>query len=159
MRKHLLVVCSMLLSASAAMARGKIDTKWHCPGPTAEHKLDVGDMPDHTYSINQGSCSATASAGGFAEKTGQYTEFDETWKTAMTAHGRFNVTMDGGDKVYYTYEESRPPDVTKPLSNKWKIVGGTGKYKDIKGSGSCSGKFNSDKSADWTCTGSYSMSK
>jgi len=159
MRKLLLVVCSLMLSASAAMAQGKVDTKWHCSKPTTEHKLNVGDMPDHTYSIIQGTCNATASAKDFAEKTGDYTEFQETWKASMSGHGRFNVTMDNGDKVYYTYETTAPTDIAKPASNKWKIHSGTGKHKGIKGSGTCSGKLNADGSADWACTGSYSMGK
>ena len=159
MRKPLLVVCSLMLFASAAMAQGKIDTKWHCSKPATEHKLNVGDMPDHTYSIIQGTCNATASDNSFAEKADEYTEFDETWKATMTAHGRYNVTMDNGDKVYYTYEESRPTDIIKPASNKWKILSGNGKYKGIEGSGTCSGKLNADGSADWACTGTYSTGK
>jgi hypothetical protein len=159
MRRLVFVVSSLLLFASAAMAQGKIETKWHCLKPATEQKLDVGDMPDHTYSIMQGTCNATASDSGFAEKTGQYTEFEETWKASMSGHGRYNVTMGNGDKVYYTYETSAPTDVTKPASNKWKIVSGTGKYKGIKGSGTCSGKRNADGSSDWHCTGTYSMGK
>jgi len=44
------------------------------------------------------------------------------------------------------------------IPNKWKILSGTGKYKGIKGSGTCSGKLNAD-AADWECTGTYSMGK
>ena len=159
MRKLLLVVFSLLLFATAAMAQGKIDTKWHCLKPATEHKLDVGDMPDHTYSIAQGTCSATASDSGFAEKSGAYTEFDEMWKASMTGHGRYNVTMDNGDKLYYTYETSGPTEPGKPVSNKWKINSGTGKYKGIKASGTCSGKRSADGSSDWACTGTYSTGK
>ena len=159
MRKLLFVVSSLLLFASAAMAQGKIDTKWHCSKPATEHKLNVGDMPDHTYGIMQGTCNATTSDSGFAEKTGEYTEFDETWKASMKGHGNFNVTMDNGDKLYYTYETSAPTDITKPASNKWKIVSGTGKHKGIKASGTCSGKNNADQSSDWACTGTYSTGK
>ena len=159
MRKHLLVMCSLVLSASAAMAPGRVETEWHCSKPATEYKLNVGDMPDHTYSIIQGTCSATSSDSGFAEKTGEYTEFEETWKASLGWHGRFNVTMDSGDKVYYTYEGSGPTEIGKPTSNKWKIVNGTGKDKGIKGSGTCSGKRNADGSSDWDCTGTYSMGK
>jgi len=74
-------------------------------------------------------------------------------------HGSFNVTMDNGDKVYYTYEESRSTDIAKPGSNKWQIHGGTGKYKGIKGSGTCAGTFSADGSSDWACTGTYSIGK
>ena len=159
MRKLLFVAFSLLLLTSAAMAQGKIETKWHCSKPSTEHKLNVGDMPDHTYSIIQGTCKTTATGSAFAEKTGDYTEFDETWKASMSGHGRFNVTMDNGDKLYYTYETSGPMEVGKPLSNKWKINSGTGKYKDIKGSGTCSGKNSADGTSDWQCTGTYSMGK
>jgi len=67
--------------------------------------------------------------------------------------------MDNADKVYYTYEGSASTDLTKPFSIKWKILSGTGKYKGIKGSGTCSAKPNADGSVDDTCTGTYSLGK
>jgi len=156
MRKLLLVALALLVSGSVAMAQSKVDTKWHCSKATTEHKLDVGDAPDHTYSIGQGTCDATASAGDLKEKNGQYTEFHDAWKASFNFHGYFNATMDDGDKVHYTYEGSASTDIAKPAANKWKIVSGTGKHKGIKGSGSCAGKVNADGSADWECTGTYS---
>jgi hypothetical protein len=159
MRKLLLVTLCLLVSGSAAMAQNKVDTKWHCLKQSADHKFDVGDVPDHSYMILQGTCNATSSDTGFAEKTGDYTEFREIWKASMSLHGRFNVTMDNKDKVYYTYESSVSTDITKLGSNKWKILSGTGKYKGIKGSGTCSGKYNADGSSDFGCTGTYSIGK
>jgi len=159
MRKLLLVAVASLVSGSVAMAQGKVDTKWHCPKPAAEHKVDVGDVPDHSYSIVQGTCDAASSDSGFKEKAGAYTAFQEMWKASSTSHGRFNVTMDNGDKVYYTYEGSAPNDIAKPAANKWKILNGTGKSKGIKGSGTCSGTRTADGNSDWECTGTYSMGK
>jgi hypothetical protein len=156
MRKLLLIALALLVSGSVAMAQSKVDTKWHCEKPAADHKFDVGDVPDHTYWIGQGTCSATSSDSGFKEKSAQYTEFQEVWKASYNNHGRFNVTTDSGDKVYYTYEGSAPTDIAKPASNKWKIVSGTGKYKGIQGSGTCSGNRGADAS-DWACTGTYSI--
>ena len=153
MRK-LFCFAMLLVLGTAAMAQ-KIDTKWHCATPTANHALAVGDEPDHSYSITQGGCIATSGSSG--EKTGAYTAFQEAWKASSTSHGRFNVTMDNGDMEYYTYEGSAPPDITKPATNKWKIVGGTGKHKGMKGSGNCSGTRHADGSSDWACTGSFSM--
>jgi hypothetical protein len=141
------------------MAQNKVDTKWHCPKDWVEHKFDVGDVPGHSYLIAQGTCNATASDSGFAEKAGGWTEFQEIWKASITYHGRENMAMDNGDKVYETYEGSVSTDLTKPFSNKWKILSGTGKYKGIKGSGTCSGKFNADGSIDLECTGTYSLGK
>jgi len=154
MRKQLLVAVWLLVFALAAMAE-KVDTKWHCAAPTANHNFAVGDEPDHSYVISQGSCTANASSSG--EKSGAYTEFQEVWKASFTNHGRFNVTMDNGDMAYYTYEGSGPTDITKPATNTWKILSGTGKHKGMKGSGSCSGTRHEDGSSDWACTGTYSM--
>jgi hypothetical protein len=159
MRKLLLVALSLLVSGSVAMAQSKVATKWHCEKPAADHKLDVGDMPDHSYGIAQGPCNATSSDSGFKEKSAEYTEFQENWQASFNNHGRFNVTMDNGDKVYYTYEGSGPTDITKPATNKFKILSGTGKYKGIKGSGACSGDRTADGTSDWTCTGTYSIGK
>jgi hypothetical protein len=158
MRKVLLVAFSLSVSVSVAVAQSKVDTKWHCPKATTEYKLDVPDVPDHLYWIGQGTCDATASSGDLKDKTGTYTEFHDAWKSSFKFHGYFIATTDSGDKVNYMYEGSTPTDTTKPLSNKWKIVGGTGKNKGIKGSGTCSGKASGDGSSfDWDCTGTYSM--
>ena len=159
MRKLLFIACSLLVFGSVTMAQGKVDTKWHCPKESVSHKVDVGDVPDHSYVILQGTCNATASDSGFAEKTAVYTEFQERWKASSNFHGRFNVTTENGDKVYYTYEGSFSTDITKPVSWKGKILSGTGKYKGIKGSVTCSGKFNADGSLDAECTGTYSIGK
>jgi hypothetical protein len=157
MRKLLLVGISLSVFASAALAQSKVDTKWHCSKAATEHKLDAGDVPDHSLWIGQGACEATATDGDLKEKTGAYTEFHDQWKASFNFHGYYNATTDNGDQIHYTYEGSASTDIAKPAANKWKIVSGTGKHKGIKGSGSCAGKVNADGSADWTCTGTYSM--
>jgi len=155
MRKPLFVAFCLLVLGTAVMAE-KIDTKWHCSKPSENPVLKVGDAPDHTYSLAQGSCDAKSSAVG--EKSGAWTEFQETWKASYTLHGRFNVTMENGDMVYYTFERSGAPN-EKKLLHKWKVVSGTGKHKGIKGSGTCSGTLNDDGSSDWECTGMTAMGK
>ncbi len=155
MRKPIFVAICLLVLGAAAMAQGKIDTKWHCSKPTSNPMLEVGDVPGHQYALGQGTCTATG--GGAGEKSGMYTEFDDVWKASHTGHGRFNVTMDNGDMVYYTYETSGSSDIKKPLSNKWKIASGTGKHKGIEGSGSCTGKQLEDGGSDWVCTGTTEM--
>jgi len=152
MRK-LFLVALCLVGFTVAATAGKIDTKWHCGKATAEHSFDVGDTPNHTYAIGQGTC--TASGGSSGEKSGTWTQFINAWKEKVESHGHFNVTMDDGDMVYYTYTESSSD--MKHFSNKWKIEDGTGKHKSIKGSGTCSGMQNDDGSSDWTCTGTTTM--
>ncbi|HUB03346.1 MAG TPA: hypothetical protein VL983_11685 [Terriglobales bacterium] len=154
MRKSYFVPLCVLLLGLAARAQ-KVDTKWSCSKPAQNPMLAVGDVPDHSYALAQGTCNATAGTAG--EKSGAYTEFDETWKERHTGHGRFNVTMDNGDMVYYVYETMGSADPKKPASNKWRIVNGTGKYKGMKGSGSCKGTRHEDGSSEWECTGATSM--
>jgi len=156
MRRLLLVAASVLVTVSVAVAQSKVDTKYHCTKATTEHKLDVGDVPDHIYWIGQGTCEATSSEGDLKEKNGTFTEFHDAWKAKFNFHGYYIANTDDGDKVSYTYEGSATPDTTKPISNKWKIVSGTGKHKGIKGSGTCAGKAAGD-AYDWECTGAYSM--
>ncbi len=159
MRTLLVVTFPLVVFGSVAMAQNKLDTKWHCPKESAEHHFDVGDVADHTYTILQGTCEATASRSGLVEKSASYTEFREMWQATANWHGRFNVTLDNGDKLYYSYEGSGSNDIAKPVTNRWKIGSGTGKHKGIKGSGTCSGKRNADGSSDWACKGTYSIAK
>lgn len=159
MRKLLLVALAGLVLLSVALAQDKLETKWHCSKATVEHKLDVGDTPDHSYVIAQGTCNSTSTNSALKEKTGEYTEFREMWKDHYTNHGRFTTTTEAGDKLYYTYEGSAPADLAKPASNKWTIHSGTGKAKGTKGSGTCSGTRTVDQNSDWTCTGTLSTGK
>jgi hypothetical protein len=145
-------------TAGQQEAWGKVAAQWHCPAESVSHKLEVGDVPDHSYVISQGTCSISSKDGGLPEKSAAFTEFDETWKDSYKFHGRANVTLENGDKVFYSYEGSAK-DASKPPVENWKLTGGTGKYTAIKGSGSCAGKTNSDGTSDWNCTGTYSLGK
>ena len=156
MRRIVLVVCFVLGFAAVMAAQSKIESKWHCPKATDTQKYDVGDMADHAYAIAKGMCTASTPDANLAEKTGAFTEFQETKKTSLNSHGRFIATASNGDKMFYSYSVAMT-DPKKPVSNKWTIDNGTGKYKGMKGSGTCTGKMNEDGSIDWDCTGTYTM--
>lgn len=151
MQKLIVVAFCVVVLTSVAMAQNNLDTKWHCSKASAEQSYQAADSV-HNYGAAQGDCSATSSKTG--EKSGTYTENNETTKTSLANRGTFVVTMDDGDKVYYSYSGmGNPPK--KTASNKWKIVGGTGKYKAAKGAGTCAGTLNDDNSSDWSCTGTF----
>jgi hypothetical protein len=152
MRKLTVVaVCTVVLT-SVAVAQNNLETKWHCAKATLEQAYQVPDMSGRSYGAAQGSCSATSSKTG--EKSGTYTETTDTTKTSLVNHGTFVVTMEDGDKTYYSYSGMASP-AKKTASNKWKITGGSGKYKAAKGVGTCSGTLNDDGSSDWDCTGTF----
>ena len=151
------IACSFALGRSASGQR-KIDTKWHCPNVSANHELQVGDAPGHSYAILQGTCSAVANSG-LQEKSAAYTEFVESWQESNRFFGRWNVTLQGGDNIFYSYEGAEQTGSNKPVTDHWKISGGTGKYKSAKGSGTCTGQVHNDGSSDWECVGEYSSSQ
>jgi len=156
MRKLSRVALCLFALTILSAAQEKLESKWNCSKPSDNKSFDVPDVANHSYVLGQGSCTATASSDG--EKTGTYTEFQDVWKTKFTNHGRFVTTTDTGDKLIYSYEGSGPTDTKKPVTNKWKIVDGTGKHKGMKASGGCTGERHDDGSSDWTCTGT-TMSK
>jgi hypothetical protein len=143
-------MASFLLSfVSLAVAQNNLEMKWHCAKPAGQ-QYDIGDVAGHSYGVGQGHCDAVASRTG--EKSGVFTELQEIWQDSFTTRGHMVVTMENGDKTYYTYEATGNP-AKKTALEKWKMVGGTGKEKGNKGSGTCSGTFNDDGTSDWTCSG------
>jgi hypothetical protein len=156
MRKQWMIAICTLAFASVAMSETKFETKWHCGKFPQQHVLEIGDVAGHSYGLAQGTCTATASSTG--EKTGTATEIQEMWNTSFVTHGHFVVTMAGGEKVYHDYQATGDP-VKKTSAEKWKIVGGTGKFKGDTGSGTCAGTLHDDGSSDWVCSGTSSKRK
>ena len=164
MQRFALMVASLAMASTAfAQSSGKISTVWNCAAPNPSHALPVGDTPDHVYVVEQSKCTATSGEiAGLKQKEGTATEFLEgTSPTASKGHGVFVETLSSGDKIFYSYDTTGTSKggVLVSGSNKWTITEGTGKFKGVKGSGACTGKGNPDKTANFTCTGTYSLAK
>ena len=162
MRKLVLIVGLMFLSATVALAQGKTATGWTCGKAAMMHSIEIGDQPNHAYSIDQIKCTATkGEIAGVKEKEGLGTEFAEVAGNNSSGHGVFVETMANGDKIHFTYQFSASLKNGQMVSatDKWQAVGGTGKFKGIKGSGSCTGTGAADGSATWNCSGTYSLPK
>ncbi len=162
MRKLVLVVGLMCLCASPGLAQGKVANGWACGKPAMAHSIEVGDQPNHAYSIDQIKCTSTkGEIAGVREKEGTGTEFAEVKGNTFGGHGVFVETMANGDKINFTYQTTAAikNGQMQSGSNKWQAIGGTGKFKGIKASGTCKGTGNPDGSATWTCDGTYSIPK
>ena len=164
MRRFCLSACCVLVLASLAMAENSLNSQWNCQKPSDAHSIDVGDQPDHSYAVTKTTCTAAKpEANVLKEKEGVGTQFSETKGGLSTWHGVFVVTTDGGDKIYYNYENVGAGMVKdgqfQSGNNKWSIAGGTGKFAGAKGSGMCRGKGNADGTAVWDCTGTYTLAK
>jgi hypothetical protein len=159
MRKTVWIAFALLLSAFSALAQNRIDTRWRCPKPSAIHSLALGDTPNHNFTIIQGNCKSTASDAHFPEVESAYTEFQDMLIGSVSVHGRMYVTMKNGDRVYYSYEGSFSTDTTKPFSQRWKLESGAGRYKSIKGNGTCSGIVHADGTGEMECVGTFAIGK
>jgi hypothetical protein len=162
MRKLVLGLGFVFLSATVAMAQGKVAVKWSCAKPALAHNLDAGDQPNHVYSISQVKCTATTGEiGGVKHKDAVGTEFHEITGAADRFHGVFVETLANGDKITYTYEGTATikAGLLEAGSNKWSATSGTGSLKGIKALGTCKGTGKPDGSTLFDCSGDYSIAK
>jgi hypothetical protein len=154
-----LVVCLLFLFVTLSAAQGKISSQWKCDLPSDQHSIAVPDSENHNYAVAQGKCtSEKGSMGDVKEQEGAYSEFGDMTSSTNQNHGLFVVTLADGDKVFYRYHGRQLLKSGKIVSgtNTWTLAGGTGKYKAVKGEGSCKGKGNMDGTSTWNCQGSYS---
>lgn len=162
MGKLVLVVGLMCLCASPALAQGKIENGWACAKPAVAHSIEVGDQPSHAYSIDQITCtSSKGEIAGVREQEGTGTEFAEVTGNSSQGHGVFVETMANGDKIHFTYQFTATikNGLMQSGSNKFQATSGTGKFKGIAASGTCTGTGSADGSVTWSCTGTYSIPK
>jgi hypothetical protein len=162
MKKPVLALIFVCLSAAVALAQGKVDNEWTCGKPDMAQSIEVGDQPNHAYSVDQIKCTSTKGEyAGVKEKEGTGTEFAEVTGNGSKGHGIFVETMANGDKMYFTYQFTATMNDGKMESgtNKWQATSGAGKFKGIKASGTCTGKGTADGGVTWACTGTYSLPK
>lgn len=117
---------------------------------------------NHAYGIDQVTCTATkGEIAGIKEKDGVATEFAEATGNASKGHGIFVETLANGDKVTVVYQFTGTMNNNQFVSgsNTWTATGGAGKVKGMTGKGTCKAKGNPDGTADFDCTGTYSIPK
>lgn len=158
MRSTIWIVGVVCLSASVALAQGKVSNGWACAKPAPMHSLEVGDEPHHAYVIEQIKCASTkGEVAGIKEKEGTGTEFVEIKGDHASGHGVFIETLANGDKITVAYEFTSTLKNGQMVSgsNKWHATKGTGKFKDIKYNGTCTAKGNPDGTSAFSCNGIY----
>jgi hypothetical protein len=130
-----------------------------CPKPDVQQSVPAGDKDGHTFTLEQGKCTAEGKIGSAAAKDGVYATHGDATATRSKASGIYAETMDSGDKVFYTYTETIVLKDGAPQSgsNTYQIAGGTGKMKGIKGSGTCKLTPTGDGGLKYSCVGTYTM--
>jgi hypothetical protein len=145
------------------MAQTKISGTHQCSKPDVEQTMQVGDRPNHSFTISQGKCTCPKpiTIEGIQDKERAYTNFRELSGNSSQSRGYNIATMANGDKVHFSYQVTATLNegVPQNLEAAWTIVGGTGKFTGIKGKGTCKGKSNPDDSRTWECEGEYTLPK
>ena len=162
MRKILFVICMFSLLTSLAAAQTKIASTIKCGKSSIEHMVPVGDHPNHSFGVSQGSCTSSKpwTIAGVAGKEGVGTSTVEADGDVAKSRGVYVETMANGDKGHYRYElASTTKDGQIQISgHHWQLVGGTGKLKGVKGQGTCTGSGTAD-SMTYECEGEYTLPK
>ena len=88
-------------------------------------------------------------------------ESPEGTATGAKGHGIFVETLSNGDKINYSYEftGTSKNKVLDTGTNKFTVLSSTGQFKGMMDSGTCKAKGNPDGSAEYICTGTYTLAK
>ena len=161
--KHRFLCLSVLFTVAAAAtpAQTKHDFSGKCAKPDVIQTIPAGDKEGHAFLLQQGKCETTSGeVGGAKSKEGAFSEHGEATGTRTKGWGVYTETYDSGDKVFYSYETMGTTSKEGAFTsggNKYQIIGGTGKMKGIKGSGSCKLTGNAAGGLDYACTGDYTL--
>jgi hypothetical protein len=160
MRALWLTVGWMCLAAPVALAQTKLSGAGQCAKRDPEHKLDVGDRPQHAFSISRSKCtwSRPFEIAGVEAKGGTAVQFDEVSAKGSRFHGYYLDTMANGDTAHYRYQGTATLNEGMPPSTEWQwTLRGTGKLKGVKGKGTCKGTASPDGMGTWECVGEYKL--
>ena len=153
-----LLVVSLSFSAQAAEKKKIMGTNKHGPFISSTVvPLGPGDDPKHKLVVLKIRRDTTTSPDPEWNETEQivYEQYDEVAGTG-TFRGYYVRLHKNGDIDYGTYEQTHKTTVKEDGSwettweSTWKCIGGTGKFKNIKGSGTDRGKATAEgASTDW----------
>lgn len=155
-------IAPVVIAQTGAATPGTLNASWHCNAPSPAYNVPVPDAANHAYGIDQVTCTATkGEIAGIKEKDGIATEFAEVTGNASKGHGIFVETLANGDKVTVAYQATGTMNGAQFVSgsNTWAVTSGTGKVKGMTGKGTCKAKGNPDGTADFDCTGTYTIPK
>jgi hypothetical protein len=152
--------------ATLSVAQTKISGYVKCSKPDQMQRIDVGDKPDHAFTISQNKCTWTKpmEIEGIQTKEDVITNSGEMSGTKVRTHGFVIDTLANGDKFYArTHGSDKYQSEGKVQSSNgwWSFEGGTGKLKGLKGEGTYKGRPdpNDASSLIFEVEGQYEIAK
>jgi len=161
--RTILMFLTVFTLAAVASAQTKISGTLQCSKADPVYTIQVGDRPDHAFTIGKLTCAFTKpmEVGGIIHKGEEVTYFLEVSGNREQGRGRNVDTMANGDKYYVSTQGSEilKEGVLQTGEVTWTITGGTGKFKGIKGKGTSKGKGAADGTSTWEVEGEYELPK
>lgn len=159
MKCMILCGCAIfVLAVATTSAQTKTTFSGNCAKPDVQQSIPAGDQEGHIFVLAQGKCVTKGEVGGAHSKEGMYSEHQEISGNHAKAWGVYVETFDSSDKIFYTYQATGTmKDGAFQGGNKYQVIGGTGKMKGIKGSGTCKNTGRADGGSDYACTGDFTL--
>ena len=133
----------LLGAPSTLLAQTKVAGTTQCGKPDPRNVIQAGDQADHTFAIMKFKCSwpKPFAIAGFQAKEDELTVVEEVRGSAGSDRAYIVATMSNGDKLFVRAQGKAvlKDGVTQSSAGTWTYVGGTGKFKHIKGSGTYKG--------------------
>jgi hypothetical protein len=164
MRLRDILKCAAAFSLGlSAVAQTKISGTNHCAKPDPQTMIEVGDRPNHAFSVGQIKCAWTKpwEMAGTPGKHGTGTFSGEVEGNKSRFHAYYVDTMENGDKAYYRYQGTAVLKDGAPQTEEgtWTLTGGTGKLTGARGKGTYTGKVGSDGTMTYEVEGEYELPK
>ena len=162
MRRFWLLTNLLFLAAPIAVGQTKISGTESCGKPTSQQALNVGDQPNHMIAIEQANCTwpKPLEIAGVQTKESITTDFSDTSGGSSRVRGYDIGTMTNGDRYHVRYQGTATlrGGVPQTSGGTWRFLGGTGKFKSIRGSGTFKCTY-SDTGSTCEIEGEYELPK
>ncbi len=162
MRTKIILAFAVVLSlTTVAAAQTKMSGAVHCAKPDPQHMIQVGDRPNHSFAIAQEKCTWTkpAEIGGVQTKEYVSTFFSNISGDRSRNHGYAVEKLSNGEyRVSFQGPGTLKDGVPQTYEGKWSFIGGSGKFKGIKGGGTYTCKAVGEES-NCDIEGEYQLPK
>src|SRR6516164_1763334 len=158
MRNLLLACCLVLLAVSPSLAKDNMSSYCVCATPMQLQSIRAGDQPGNTYAISSGFCKPSGN-NTFQEKTVHFSNIlDKSGNTVIIQATYVSTTL-SGDTINYAANGSYDVrgGVIQTGMVTWTLTGGTGKFANVTGEGTCSAVGDMNKTVSFSCGGAYTL--
>src|SRR5262245_26607235 len=142
---RLLVLGCVLAIPLSATAQNKFAGKCSQGKPDPNYIMKVDDRANHALVLGQVTCTwSSGDIAGVALKSEVDTVFSDMTGTTSRDRGYGVGTAENGDKYFVRFDGTTTYKGEAPTTGtcNWTFSGGTGKFKGLKGKGTCTGTFD-----------------